>query len=72
MRFFGKCVYVYWKLTLWTRDGLGGRAEGVHRREESRICLVLWQWGQRMRGRSQQVACSRAGDGTGGLDVEED
>lgn len=26
--FLVKCVYVYWKLALWTRDGLGGRAEG--------------------------------------------
>lgn len=28
MGFFDKCVYVYWKLTLWTRDGLGSRVEG--------------------------------------------
>lgn len=65
MGFFGKCVYVYWKLTLWTRADLEA---GL--REEKRNLLSSLEMGTENEGRTQQVACYRARNGTGGLDME--
>lgn len=47
MGFFGKCVYVYWKLTLWTRVDLEA---GL--REERRNLLSSLEMGTENEGRS--------------------
>lgn len=65
----------YWELTLGMEMGWGGGDEGAQRREESRMChqdlLSPLGMGAKRNERLPKLVCYRAGDKTGGLDLEE-
>lgn len=62
------CVSGYWELTC--RNGVDvAPPDGVHRRQERRICLVPWGWEQRMRRGHSRSATVR--DETRRLDLME-
>lgn len=68
------CVSRYWELTLGMEMGWSGGAEGAQRREENRMChqdLSPPGMGAKRNERLPKLIGYRAGDKTGGLDLEE-
>lgn len=69
-----ECVSRYWKLILTNGDELRRRVRGSTGERKSRcsprICLTPWEMWAENEERPKQIVDSRAGDETGGLDLE--
>lgn len=69
-----ECVSRYWKLILTNGDELRRRARGSagerKPRCSPRICLIPWEMWAENEERPKQIVGYRAGDETGGVDLE--